>query len=309
MKIVLHINAVLIVTLLSFAPYADAQERQVREFMSVGHDLASAALESEYSRTERRALTGEAGLLVAEGDSWFDYPFNDILSLLEGDYNYDIRSVAHKGDTLESLVYDRQQLSGLTRQLRVLRDREKIPKAILLSGGGNDVAGDELAIMLNHRLSTLDPINSRIAEGVINDRLRPALISLLAAITEISRDFFDKPIPILIHGYDYPFPDGRGFWGGWGPLPGPWLEPAFIQKGYGPTDTYLQRNRDILSKLLDRYNTMLRDVATLGSFPHVHYIKVIGRVERQEDWSDEMHPAKSGFREIAAQFHDKISNL
>ena len=33
----------------------------------------------------QRAVGGPAtaGVLVAEGDSWFDYPFNDILSLLE----------------------------------------------------------------------------------------------------------------------------------------------------------------------------------------------------------------------------------
>src|SRR5713226_4614239 len=34
-----------------------------------------------------------AGTLVAEGDSWFDYPFTDVLRLLEDQYAYDVESV------------------------------------------------------------------------------------------------------------------------------------------------------------------------------------------------------------------------
>ena len=35
-----------------------------------------------------------AGVLVAEGDSWFDYPFTDVLSELEDRHGYDVESVA-----------------------------------------------------------------------------------------------------------------------------------------------------------------------------------------------------------------------
>src|SRR4051812_44811518 len=35
-----------------------------------------------------------AGVLVAEGDSWFDYPFADVLSDLEDTYGFDVESVA-----------------------------------------------------------------------------------------------------------------------------------------------------------------------------------------------------------------------
>src|SRR5688572_24557221 len=38
-----------------------------------------------------------AGVLIAEGDSWFDYPFADVLSELEDCYGFDVESVAHKG--------------------------------------------------------------------------------------------------------------------------------------------------------------------------------------------------------------------
>src|SRR5258708_98585 len=51
------------------------------------------------------ALPPPTGLLVAEGDSWFDYPLHDVLSMLEDEHGFDVESVAHKGDTVEDMAY------------------------------------------------------------------------------------------------------------------------------------------------------------------------------------------------------------
>ena len=40
-------------------------------------------------------LRVSAGLLIAEGNSWFDYPMNDVLRLLEDDHGFDVESVAN----------------------------------------------------------------------------------------------------------------------------------------------------------------------------------------------------------------------
>src|SRR6185436_4286109 len=102
-----------------------------------------------------------------EGDSWFDYPFHDVLSDLEDRYGYDVESVAHKGDTVEDMAFSGGQLDTFARRVeKVLRSGAK-PRAILLSGGGNDVAGDEFAILLNHATSSLAGINESILTGVI----------------------------------------------------------------------------------------------------------------------------------------------
>ena len=47
---------------------------------------------------------------IAEGDSWFDYPFHDVLSDLEDSYGFDVESVAHMGDTVEDMAYSDGQL-------------------------------------------------------------------------------------------------------------------------------------------------------------------------------------------------------
>ena len=99
---------------------------------------------------------------MAEGDSWFDYPFFDVLEELEEGFAYEIESVAHKGDTLEEMVYDPNQLDKLARKLQKLREQDRTPRAILLSAGGNDIAGDEFAVLLNHQaVRALAPSTTR----------------------------------------------------------------------------------------------------------------------------------------------------
>ncbi|HXO72150.1 MAG TPA: hypothetical protein VN838_24580 [Bradyrhizobium sp.] len=74
----------------------------------------------------REALLGtpvSEGVLIAEGDSWFDYPFHDALQMLEDDYLYDVESVAHKGDTVEDMAHSGGQFEEFARRLeKVLRD-------------------------------------------------------------------------------------------------------------------------------------------------------------------------------------------
>src|SRR5262245_50820329 len=68
-------------------------ERQPRS----RRQLAAAA---EIPAQTRRLLGARAssGVLIAEGDSWFDYPIHDVLRILEDDHLFDVESVAHKGD-------------------------------------------------------------------------------------------------------------------------------------------------------------------------------------------------------------------
>ena len=66
------------------------------------------------------------GLLIAEGDSWFDYPFNSVLGELEN-LSYQIESVAHKGDTAEEMAYDPSQLAKLAGCSRSWRQTRQGP--------------------------------------------------------------------------------------------------------------------------------------------------------------------------------------
>jgi lysophospholipase L1-like esterase len=259
----------------------------------------------------RRAVGGPAtaGVLVAEGDSWFDYPFNDILSLLEDQHGYDVESVAHKGDRVEEMAYGGGQLDELTRRLEKLLRQGILPRAILLSGGGNDVAGDEFGMLLNHAGSAISGLNDQVVTGVIDQRVRLAYVTILNAITHVCQARLARILPILVHGYDYPVPDGRGFLGGWWFLPGPWLEPGFREKGFAR----LPERITLAKQLIDRFNAQLRAVAALSAFPHVTYVDLRGTLSVGADyrtwWDNELHPTRLGFEHVTQRFADALAAL
>ena len=220
-----------------------------------------------------RALLGppaSSGVLIAEGDSWFDYPFHDVLQLLEDDYLYDVESVAHKGDCVEDMAHSAGQFEKFARRLEKLLRANKIPRAILLSGGGNDIAGDEFPILLNHAASGLPTLNADIVRGVIDVRLKSAYARIISGLTTIAKAYLNRPIPIVTHGYAYAVPDGRGFLGGFWLLPGPWLKPGFQKKGYAD----LGVNRAVVVDLINRFNQMLEEVSASTQFAHVHYLNL-----------------------------------
>src|SRR5205085_935078 len=77
------------------------------------------------------AVPPPTGLLIAEGDSWFDYPFHDVLSMLEDEHGYDVESVAHRGDTVEDMAYSGGQFDAFARLLEKLLRQQRVPDAIL----------------------------------------------------------------------------------------------------------------------------------------------------------------------------------
>jgi len=264
------------------------------------------------ARRAGKNIPGANGLLVAEGDSWFDYPFYDVLGMLEDEHNFRVESVAHKGDTVEEMAYDDNQLDGLDRKLQHIRNDGRVPRAFLLSGGGNDIAGQEFAVLLNHRASTLGTLNPRIIDGIINERVRFAFVSVIATMTRLSKVYFGRITPIVIHGYSYPVPDGRGYLGGAWLLPGPWLEPGFRQKGY----LDLGENTAVMVDLIDTFNRMLATIPKEDGLGHVSYLdlrdilsnELAGRAYRKS-WANELHPTRRGFASVADQFSKLLMAL
>jgi hypothetical protein len=275
--------------------------------------IASARELPEPKAAAREALAkragGSRGVLVAEGDSWFDYPFHDVLKELDDSFGWEIESVAHKGDTVESMAYDGGQLDEFVRAIERVVRRGQTPHGILLSGGGNDVAGDWFGMLLNHRSSPVYGLNPKIVEGVLETRVRVAYTTILSAVTATCEQLLGSKVPILLHGYDHPVPDGRGFLGGWGWLPGPWLEPGFREKGYENLDERINIARD----LIEHFYTMLGEVIATTAFSHVKLVDLRGAlsVDLVDDgykdwWANELHPTHDGFAKVAALFDAKL---
>ena len=231
------------------------REDQYQRAVERGHGLASEAIERSDWHRRLSDFAIECGqILVADGDSWFDYPLRpDIVSALEIE-NWAVFSAARSGDTLESMMYDNSQLSSLYRILaraffldETIEYDEDIssckydivrnasPKAILLSAGGNDILGDELAFLLEHADSSAvddDRVNQRLKGGLFY-RLERILIEYVSAIRFACRDVSEKynsdskcqNIPIIIHGYDYAEATGIGYRVLGVTFRGPWIRP------------------------------------------------------------------------------------
>jgi len=248
------------------------------------------------------------GTLVAEGDSWFDYPLNDVLRFLEDRHGYDVESAAHAGDSVEQMAYSNGQLEELLRRLEKLLRRGVVPRAVVLSGGGNDLAGPEFAMMLNHAESGIAGLSESILRGVIDERLKTAYVVILSGVTRACEARLGRKLPIVVHGYDYPVPDGRGVGGIFGFLPGPWLEPGFRVKGFSRLDD----RRGIIVVLIDRFNRMLAEVSALPGFDHVHHIdlrRTLTSANYKTDWANELHPTAKGFEAVAKKFATVIAGL
>jgi hypothetical protein len=99
---------------------------------------------------------------LAQGDSWFNYWIGrDILYWLHKDSGWEIDSIAVAGSTLNDVVYgpvpkdllDFRQTDAPSRRGELIyRIKQDKPAALLLSMGGNDVAGEEFFSFVNNAM-------------------------------------------------------------------------------------------------------------------------------------------------------------
>lgn len=233
--------------------------------------------------------------LLADGDSWFDYPLGgdfpgvhtDVLAQLTdiGQPSPRILSFAHFG-------YTTDQCLGLVRRQRLVAaltdPRHGKFDAILMSAGGDNIAGNRFAIWLNDAASVgHDP-----ARALSESRFAGALAEVRAGYDSLARlrDQHAPGTPIFVHAYDYAIPSGVGVC-----CVGPWLKPSLEYCGW--TDEAM--GAGIVRDMLTRFGSMLEQFA--ASTPNVVYVPTQGTLAADQ-WANELHPTPVGFRLIADKF-------
>jgi lysophospholipase L1-like esterase len=233
--------------------------------------------------------------LIAEGDSWFDYPVGiDIIDWLRRRHGFRIYKYARAGDTLENIVFGggRAALLDHVRQLK--------PKALLLSAGGNDVAGDEFGSYLNHRRSGLEMIRSQVVDTMIDEVFRSYLINFIEAVANAS-----PQTKIVVHGYGYTWPTGKGVIA----LPnvfsfiGPWLLPALEAKGIeDPAERVA-----CVRTLITRFNGQLASLA--DAYPNFVYVDLRHLIDETNDWANELHLKNSAYARVSERIAEVLNGL
>jgi hypothetical protein len=246
------------------------------------------------------APQAEPLVLLAHGDSWFDYPLTgnglpfedtDIIAQLEtmGAIPPLIQNISHFGDaTTEEMSLPKQQ-----RLLQSLQDpanwaNEKGPDAILFSGGGNDIAGNQFCIFLDDVAPGVNGLNPSRFQGVL-DMVQASYDDLFAF-----RDKFAPDVPIFGHCYDFPIPNGAH------PVcAGPWLKPSLGFAGWNTAQGTV-----ILHQALVNFRGMLVGLAAIpaNNFTLVDTQGVLASA----DWANELHPHPPGFTKIAGKFVDAL---
>ena len=238
--------------------------------------------------------------MLAHGDSWFDYPLwgnglpatqTDVIAQLEsmGNINPLIQNVSHHGDaTTDEMSLPKQQ-----RMIESLHDSANWgasgkPDAILFSGGGNDIAGNQFCIFLDYATGA--------GTGLDIGRFNLALGSVEASYRDLFlfRDTYASGVPIFAHSYDFPIPNGVQ-----PPCAGPWLKPSLDYCGWNVT-----QGTAIVRRALTDFKAML---TRLAADPTNNFVLIDTQgTLAPADWANELHPFPDGFKAVASKFVDAL---
>lgn len=223
-------------------------------------------------RFQRRLESGYAGpIIVAEGDSWFQYPIflDDVIDHLSRDYAVLCLSAA--GDKLSQMVQQDEYLKAIVQNRA---------DCFLISGGGNDLVGDG---QLKRWLVDYDPDRSA-AEHLVpefDDLIKELMVQYNGIFRRVREE--SPATRILCHCYDDPIPtDGK------------WLGEPMRKRGI--VNPLIQRG--IATEIIQRFATALRQMVSLH--PNVTLVETRGAVG--ERWFDELHPTDSGYKAVADRF-------
>ncbi len=239
-------------------------------------------------------------VMLAQGDSWFDYPLNgnsltlsdtDIIAQLQGmgTINPVIANISHYGEAST----DEMSLPKQQRMIQLLQDpsnwlEQGKPDAMLFSAGGNDIAGDQFCIFLDDVVSS--------ATGLDAQRFQEALGMVEASYRDLFdfRDRYAPGVPIFAHCYDFPLPTGVH-----PDCVGPWLKPSLDYAGWN----FAQGTAICRQALID-FRALL--VGLAGDAANLFFLVDTQGVLAPADWANELHPYPAGFRKLSGKFVDAL---
>jgi hypothetical protein len=238
--------------------------------------------------------------VVAEGDSWFDYPpflfAGGIIPRLQSRLGVPILNLSDAGDEVRFMLGVEQRIL-LAEHLAAGCPAGGPWDALLFSGGGNDIVDNPMALWIRD----WDP--ALVPAAHINQPRFDAAVALVRAGYEdliALRDGLSPNTHLIFQTYDFAIPDGRGVCGF-----GPWLKPTFDLRGFPAALTPRQA---VVREMLLQFAAMLESLAAASD--KVTVINGQGTLPAGSGaWHNELHPSRSGFNTFAAIFHQKLKAL
>lgn len=218
--------------------------------------------------------------ILAEGDSWFQYPLKlkDIIDHLMDDPNIAVRCYSAAGDVLSNMVENPEFLDAI---------QYEDPDYFLLSGGGNDlIAGDGLRRLLH----PYDP------EKAPRDYFNDAYFDYLSEVEFLYREVLslihgESPrVKVICHGYDYAIPND-----------GTWLGNPMNELGIENKDLQFQ----IMRAVVDDINGVIGRAAGQWDGGETSVLDLRGIIP-SDGWYDEFHPTSEHYASLAERYRGVI---
>lgn len=274
----------------------------------------------------RDFINREKKVIVAEGDSWFQFPvfIKDILDWLSDEPNFAVYSMAYGGDWFTNILYDEKYIE----ELSIHR-----PEVFLISAGGNDLLGsNRLAAMVDAKQTQKKPnhVNDIVYLKLLGEEkapefatqlkegyryILPSFYSFLWIIKAQYWMLFNRlklsgkfnEMKIITQGYDYPVPTDRLRYKKFFNLQplvnkfagsGKWLKRPLKIQGIHDDNTC----RCIIKAMIFELNCVFADLASNYNFNNVYHIDCRGVAKDDDCWWDEIHLHSEGFKEIAEAY-------
>ena len=239
--------------------------------------------------------------ILAEGDSWFDYPpfafKGGLVPRLERRLGVPILNLAKAGDEVRFML-GVQQYRLLSTHLGNGCPAGGAWDVLLFSGGGNDIVDNPMALWIKDWDATQPP------EAHLHAQRFAAALALVRAGYEdliALRDRLSPTTGLVFHGYDFAIPDGRGVC--FNAL-GPWLKPALDLRGF-PTQA---AGAAVVKVMLTAFASELQALA--AAHPRVTFINGQGLLPSSKNWwHNELHPSSGGYDVHADKFHATLKQL
>jgi hypothetical protein len=230
--------------------------------------------------------------VLAIGDSWFHYPFNNLITpLYEALERPTIFVIGENGARADELCAG----AWVANLSRMLVGYPAI-RLVCISAGGNDFAG---VGDLDDKLLKPDCSGETSADGCFRAGQPEAAF---AAIGDAYRGLVDavaaqrSDVTVLVHNYDYAIPDGRTLPGvrSWLKLP---MDNCRVPAQGAPRGGV---RREIVRDLIDCFTLCLDDVIAAGNGPGRPAVELVWSAGTLADtqWANELHPTPGAFARL-----------
>lgn len=223
------------------------------------------------------------------GDSWFWYPVGNLPLSIHGAFSeHDFLVVGRNGS--EAAEWKDKYRKDIDGAFKFYGDAAQ---ALILSGGGNDVAGaaDFLKI-INANCAKASTVQDCYQPGQPESLLSNLFGHYKAVILKFRAR--NPNAPVVLHNYDNAWPTGKGFFG-----PSDWLKVPMVT-AQAPKEL----RRDLFKDLIEQLQGMHKALAKDKSVGQVLALKTAGTLPEAPDeaeswWANELHPSMKGFQLIA----------